>query len=51
MFGRKKKKEIAVRLEELPALTEQEQFNLVEIEDKNVISRITSAVPEAIRIR
>ena len=49
MFGRKKKKEIAVRLEELPALTEQEQFNLVEIEDKNVISRITSAVPEAIQ--
>lgn len=49
MFGRKKKKEIAVRLEELPALTEQEQFNLVEIEDKNVISRITSVVPEAIQ--
>lgn len=38
-----------MRLEELPALTEQEQFNLVEIEDKNVISRITSAVPEAIQ--
>jgi hypothetical protein len=49
MFGRKNKNEIVVKLDQLPALTEQEQFNLVEIEDKKVISRITSAVPEAIQ--
>lgn len=50
MFGKKSKNEIVVRLDELPALTEQEQFNLVEIEDKNVISRIMSAVPEAAKV-
>ena len=49
MFGRKKKNEIIVKLDELPALTEQEQFNLVEIEDKNVISRITTAVPGVVQ--
>ena len=49
MFGRKKKNEIIVKLDELPALTEQEQFNLVEIEDKNVISRIASAVPGVVQ--
>lgn len=47
MFGRKKKNEISVKLDKLPALTEQEQLNLVEIEDKNVISRVASAVPGA----
>lgn len=50
MFGKKSKNEIVVRLDELPALTEQEQCNLVEIEDKNVISRIMSAVPEAAKV-
>ena len=50
MFGKKSKNEIVVRLDELPALTEQEQFNLVEIEDKNVISRIMSAVPEVAKV-
>ena len=34
-------------MDKLPALTEQEQLNLVEIEDKNVISRVASAVPGA----
>lgn len=29
MFGRKKKNEISVKLDKLPALTEQEQLNLV----------------------
>lgn len=28
MFGRKKKNEISVKLDKLPALTEQEQLNL-----------------------
>ena len=50
MFGKKGKNEITVKLNELPALTEQEQFSLVEIEDKNVISRIMSAVPEAAKV-
>ena len=50
MFGKKNKNEIVVKLEELPALTEQEQFSLIEIEDKNVISRVMSAVPEAAKI-
>ena len=50
MFGKKKKNEIVVKLEELPALTEQEQLNLIEIEDKNVISRVMSAVPEAAKM-
>ena len=50
MFGKKSKNEIVVILNELPALTEQEQFSLVEIEDKNVISRIMSAVPEAAKV-
>jgi len=50
MFGKKSKNEIVVKLNELPALTEQEQFSLVEIEDKNVISRIMSAVPEAAKV-
>jgi len=50
VFGKKGKNEITVKLNELPALTEQEQFSLVEIEDKNVISRIMSAVPEAAKV-
>lgn len=50
MFGKKKKNEIMVKLEELPALTKQEQFNLIEIEDKIVISRIMSVVPEAVKV-
>lgn len=50
MFGKKKKNEIIVKLEELPALTEQEQFSLIEIEDKNVISRVVSAVPEVAKM-
>lgn len=50
MFGKKNKNEIVVKLEELPALTEQEQFNLVEIEDKNVISRVMSAVPDVAKV-
>lgn len=50
MFGKKSKNEIVVKLDEHPALTEQEQFNLIEIEDKNVISRIMSAVPDAAKV-
>lgn len=50
MFGKKSKNEIVVKLEELPALTDQEQFNLIEIENKNVISKVVSAVPEVAKM-
>lgn len=47
MFGRNKKNDIVVKMDELPALTEDEQLSLVEINDANVVSRLTSAVPGA----
>ena len=47
MFGRNKKNELVVKIDELSALTEDEQLSLVEISDANIVSRLTSAVPGA----
>jgi hypothetical protein len=49
MFARKNNNKIVVKLDELPALTEQEQFNMFEIDNKNVISRISVAVPGVVQ--
>lgn len=46
----KKKNEIVIKIEELPALKEGEELNLVEVTDKSVISRFTAVVPGAAQV-
>lgn len=50
MFGKNKKDQIAVQINELPSAIEMNELVLEEIKDENVISRVTSAVPEIAKI-
>ena len=48
LFG--KKNELQAKVEQLPEEIEENELSLIEIKDKKVISRLTSAVPQLARV-
>lgn len=50
MFGKKNKNEIAIKINELPSSTEINTLDIVEIKDKNIISKVKSAIPDIAQI-